>query len=1007
MNRLFIIGNSVESLTAFLRGLAARANDLSRPPATAASGANVACRDVTPRVSLTPRRLRAMFNVETRLLRLAVALAVVCGGLWASAGNPPVAYTMSSGNYFENFADIANWTANFAGGTGAGPWGSYPITSGGSANDGVRTTKSSATFVTGTAGGVQKGTLNLVFLSTGSGTPSEAVAVDLLLDFTGRTAGTLSFDWAAIDNSSGTRPTSLRVFWSTDGSTFTEITAAQSLNVQSPSSGSITTVALPASFNNSATARLRFYNHAGTVTGSGNRDKISIDNVAVTSTAASPAVTIDNTGTPMAGNVTAGASDMVLFGFRLTPSASVDFTGLTLTKAGTTTSTDLSNFQVVYDADNSGTYNSGDSIVSDTKAIGSTIAFVISGQSGIAAARRYLVIADVAGGATPSRTFTGSIAVAGDVTTTGTESGTAAGNAMTIVAAAFSSASDIIRDATFTEPPNIAYGSYQETDLTSSSLQVGQFTIRDGGGSADADSVSTTLDAITFTVANGANLRRVAIYDGTTERAEVAGGASVVFSGLSGLVAADGGTKTFKVLASFNASVTDNHQLSLTVSSATANSGGSTFAAGHAGAAATDTTSDRNRIEVTATKMVFSTEPTTCTINQDFTAAVQAQDANNNVDLDNAASVTISKASGSGTLSAAGGLTKSLSSGAQTWVDLRMDTAGSFTIHANDGGALTDVTSASITASAGPTTLTAGDIAVIGYNTSGSPDNFAILVLKDLGPGTVFYVNDNEVTSDGDASFTDLSEAEASFTVKAGQTITAGTVIMLPWQAAAVSTSTYDWNNNAGSPGLGNANEEIYIYTAAAIGDLTPTAFIFGTRIGSSTSARPSGLTAGTTWIMPTGSASRYKTTGATYTGTQAALLTAIGNTAANWEATAPGAAGDWTFNVVTLASEPTTHASAVNFNGVGPNGMTVNWTTGNGVNCIVVARAGAAPTGTPTDGMAYTANATYGTGGTALGDGFVVYNGDLETVTLSGLSVGTTYYVKIFEYNGSGATAN
>jgi hypothetical protein len=203
----------------------------------------------------------------------------------------------------------------------------------------------------------------------------------------------------------------------------------------------------------------------------------------------------------------------------------------------------------------------------------------------------------------------------------------------------------------------------------------------------------------------------------------------------------------------------------------------------------------------------------------------------------------------------------------------------------------------------GPTTLGAGDIAVIGYNTSASPDNFAILVLKELNGGTVFFVNDDEVATDGGTSFTDTSEGEASFTVKAGQVIPAGTVIVLPWGASAVSTTTYDWSSTSGF-GFGNNNEEIYIYTAASLSSLTPTAFIYGVKIGTSPSARPTGLTTGTTFIAPPPTpalaAGRYKRSGALYAGTQAELLGAIGNIATNWETAAAYtfAASDWAFAV-------------------------------------------------------------------------------------------------------------
>lgn len=193
--------------------------------------------------------------------------------------------------------------------------------------------------------------------------------------------------------------------------------------------------------------------------------------------------------------------------------------------------------------------------------------------------------------------------------------------------------------------------------------------------------------------------------------------------------------------------------------------------------------------------------------------------------------------------------------------------------------------------------LSTGDIAVIGYNTQGSPDSLTIVTLADLPAGTVFYVNDNEIAADGGGTFTDINEGEASFTVKAGQTIAAGTVITLPWGAAAVSTATYDFSATTGA-GLGNNNEEIHIYEAAGITSTTPTTFIFSAKIGTSTSSRPNGLTVGTTFISPSGSAARYKIAGATYTGTKSELLTAIGSITTNWEAVAPGATTDWTFNV-------------------------------------------------------------------------------------------------------------
>ncbi len=103
-----------------------------------------------------------------------------------------------------------------------------------------------------------------------------------------------------------------------------------------------------------------------------------------------------------------------------------------------------------------------------------------------------------------------------------------------------------------------------------------------------------------------------------------------------------------------------------------------------------------------------------------------------------------------------------------------------------------------------------------------------------------------------------------------------------------------------------------------------------------------------------------------------------------------------------TTPTTPTTAASNLSFSSVKPTKMTLSWTSGNGANRIVVAKAGSAPTGTPSDGSSYTANAAYGSG-TALGDGYVVYNGSSNTVTVTALTASTTYYFAIYEYNGTG----
>ena len=208
--------------------------------------------------------------------------------------------------------------------------------------------------------------------------------------------------------------------------------------------------------------------------------------------------------------------------------------------------------------------------------------------------------------------------------------------------------------------------------------------------------------------------------------------------------------------------------------------------------------------------------------------------------------------------------------------------------------------------SSAQTALSAGDVAIMGYNASGTPDRIALLILKDLAAGTVFYVNDNEVSTDGGTAFADASEVEATFTVQAGQSIAAGTVVVLPWGNEAVTSSVYTWTGHT-SGGLGasggvSLDDGLYVYQGASATNLTPSQFIFHLK-GSAASAanggnRPNGLTAGDTSIQPTSNTTRYKTSGATYSGTRSALRTAIANFAANWEGSAPVIGTNWTFTV-------------------------------------------------------------------------------------------------------------
>lgn len=104
----------------------------------------------------------------------------------------------------------------------------------------------------------------------------------------------------------------------------------------------------------------------------------------------------------------------------------------------------------------------------------------------------------------------------------------------------------------------------------------------------------------------------------------------------------------------------------------------------------------------------------------------------------------------------------------------------------------------------------------------------------------------------------------------------------------------------------------------------------------------------------------------------------------------------------------PTTQSSSFTSNNTTFNSANIAFTRGNGNGgVLVLAKAGSAPIGQPQFGVSYTANSSYGTSGTELGDGFVVYNGSANgsgnatgNIALSNLDEATTYHFAVYEYN-------
>lgn len=125
-----------------------------------------------------------------------------------------------------------------------------------------------------------------------------------------------------------------------------------------------------------------------------------------------------------------------------------------------------------------------------------------------------------------------------------------------------------------------------------------------------------------------------------------------------------------------------------------------------------------------------------------------------------------------------------------------------------------------------------------------------------------------------------------------------------------------------------------------------------------------------------------------------------VGNT--NYFTTTPLAG-----NQFTLANEPTTQAANISFSSLAPTSLTITWTNGNGTERLVMARQGAAVSLNPADGTGYTGNADF-TLATDVGSGNkVVYRGSGNSVTVTNLAASTVYHFRVYELNGSSASAN
>ncbi len=428
-----------------------------------------------------------------------------------------------------------------------------------------------------------------------------------------------------------------------------------------------------------------------------------VDNVSI----AIPTATLSGT-TQASSTLTQGSTDEELLGFTVTPNNSTNFTAVTVSTTGTATASDLSNLRIFRDNNGNGVVDGADATVSGTGVsyVGnSTITFTITGETGFSTARSYIVVGDVAANATAARTTTLSIANGAFVTTATVNSGTATGNARTIVG---STGTSTITAGAGTEPATIS------SLLTTTGASVLNFdvTITDDGATPGNDATETKITQLVFSQGTGNTIADwslaiggATLTDGTTTVNGTINSGNITFSGIDpatlGLIA-DNTAKTYTLKIWLKSDLTTlkptidggRFVFRLITNNVTLDAGSSALAT----AQDVNSGSTKNAVDVVGTALAYLQAPTGTNVFSSISPAVTvvSNDANGNRDLNFASSVSVT---GSGLQSAP--VTATASAGIATFSSLKFTTSGSKTLTASSSGK-TSVASAAFAIAAAP-----------------------------------------------------------------------------------------------------------------------------------------------------------------------------------------------------------------------------------------------------------------------------------------------------------------
>jgi hypothetical protein len=416
------------------------------------------------------------------------------------------------------------------------------------------------------------------------------------------------------------------------------------------------------------------------------------------------------------------------------------------------------------------------------------------------------------------------------------------------------------------QPDPIGISSLVDSDAEA--IRVFDMDIYDYGTDGQPTKITqVTIKAGTNNTANWANTIqgvKLSINGGTsfvTIDTPTIGASSIVIPVVSGnLNIPDASAETLSLYIYLKSSgLTDNQILEFKVDATAASHGftadatGSTFLATFA----TAPVSNQMLIDVDATKLNFATQPSNTTVNTNFSAAVEALDANNNRDLDATTSVTMGASAG--TLSSVTGLTKSLVDGLYSWTDLRNDTPGTgVTLSAT--GAITSATSNAfrILSTEPVTQASAILFSNVGINsmtvswTSGTGTN-RIVVVKAGGTPTI--------PTDG-STYSANSEYGLGGTIAANEFVLyngSGNTVDVTGLTGSTSYTfkVFEYNGSAGTENyLTTSNAQTQSTTGLTYysnGSVDPTVTTNWKTNRDGTGASPSNFTSGETFVIENG----------------------------------------------------------------------------------------------------------------------------------------------------------